>query len=157
MKTDLDRGMLPFPLAVLMLIWLFFLSAIYFHGISACPGIQQFSILFFSNLCRFAMLCCSFRTFGLFGICFCSPCMKLIEFVNIEKFFLFVADIAFRARCIVCVSAVNIEINFGNDADSVRFPVVAAARTYISLLEPSVYMCFHPLCLFSKSSLNLFW
>ena len=51
----------------------------------------------------------------------------------------------FKAGCIACVSAVNIELNFGSDADYVRFPVVAAALTPISLLETSVYMCFHHL------------
>ena len=52
----------------------------------------------------------------------------------------FIADIAFRARCIACVSAANIELNFGSDAAFVRFLVVATAPTPISLLEPSVYM-----------------
>ena len=56
------------------------------------------------------------------------------------KFFPYVADIVFRARCIACVSAVKIELNFGSDADFVRFSVVAAASTPISFLEPSVYM-----------------
>ena len=58
--------------------------------------------------------------------------------MNIVKFFPFVANILFRARCIACVSSVKIDINFGIDADSVRFPVVAADPTPISLLEPSV-------------------
>ena len=53
--------------------------------------------------------------------------------------------------------AVNIELNFDSDANSVQFPVVAAALTPLSLLEPSVYMCFHPFCLFSTACLNLFW
>ena len=48
--------------------------------------------------------------------------------------------IVFRARCFACVSAVNIEINFGSDGNSVRLPVVTAAPTPISLLEPSVYI-----------------
>ena len=60
--------------------------------------------------------------------------------MNIAKFFHLVADIVLRARCIACVSALNIELNFGSDADFVRFPMVAAASTPISLLEPSVYM-----------------
>ena len=59
--------------------------------------------------------------------------------MNIANFFPLVADIVFRARCIACVSAVNIELNFGSDANSVRLPVVAAAPTPISLLEPSMY------------------
>ena len=42
--------------------------------------------------------------------------------------------------CFACVSAVNIELNFGNDANSVRLPVEAAAPTHISLLEPYVYV-----------------
>ena len=60
--------------------------------------------------------------------------------MNITNFFPHVADIVFRARCNAFVSAVNIELNFGSDANSVRLPVVAAAPTPISLLEPSVYM-----------------
>ena len=75
--------------------------------------------------------------------------------MNIEKLFLFVADIVFRDRLTACASAVNIELNFGIGADSVRFPVVAAAPTPNSLLEPSLYICFHPLYSFS-TSLNLF-
>ena len=58
--------------------------------------------------------------------------------MNIEKFFPFTADIVFRASCISYVSAMNIELNFGSDADSVRFQVEAAAPTSISLLETSV-------------------
>ena len=69
--------------------------------------------------------------------------------MNIEKFFPFDADIFFRARCIACVSAVNIELHFGSDAVSVRFPVVAAGSTPNPLLELSAYMCFHPLYLLS--------
>ena len=69
--------------------------------------------------------------------------------MNIENFFPFVADIVLRTRGIACVSAVNIEQNFGSEADSVRFPVVAAAITHISLSKPSVHMCFHHLYLFS--------
>ena len=41
--------------------------------------------------------------------------------------------------------AVKIELSFGKDADSMRFPEVAANPTRILLLEPSVYMRFHPL------------
>ena len=78
--------------------------------------------------------------------------------MNTEKFLPFVADIVFRARFIACVSAVNIKIKliFGSDADSVRFPVVTATPTPVSLFEPSVYVCFHHLYLFSTTSLNLF-
>ena len=36
-----------------------------------------------------------------------------------EKLFPFAADIVFRASCIAHVSAVNMELNFGSDADSV--------------------------------------
>ena len=57
--------------------------------------------------------------------------------VNIVKLFLFVADIVFRAWCIACNSAVNIKLNFGSYADSMRFQVFAAAPTPISLQEPS--------------------
>ena len=57
-----------------------------------------------------------------------------------EKFFPFAADIVLNTSCIAYVSAVNMELNFGNDADSVRFPVEGAAPTPISLLELSVYM-----------------
>ena len=57
-----------------------------------------------------------------------------------EKFFPFAADTVFRDSCIAYVSAVNMELNFGRDADSVQFPVEAAAPTPSSLLEPSVYM-----------------
>ena len=48
-------------------------------------------------------------------------------------FFPVVADNVFRARCIACVSAVNIELDFDNYANSVRFPVVVPAPTPISL------------------------
>ena len=68
--------------------------------------------------------------------------------MNIEKFFPFDVDIVIRARCIAWVSAVNKELNFGSDAVSVRFPVVATAPTPKSLLETSVYRHFHPLYLF---------
>ena len=61
----------------------------------------------------------------------------------------------YLTRGIACVSAVNKQLNFGRDADSVRFPVVAATPTPNSLFEPSVYMCFPPLYLFSITSLNL--
>ena len=56
------------------------------------------------------------------------------------KLFPHVADIVFKAGCNACVSVVNIELNFGDDADFVRFPMVAAPSTPIWLLEPSVYM-----------------
>ena len=45
----------------------------------------------------------------------------------------------------------------GSDAGSVRFPVVAASPTLISLLELSVYTCFHLLYLFPTTYLNRFW
>ena len=77
--------------------------------------------------------------------------------MNIEKFFPFVTDILFRARYITYVSAVNMELRFVSDADSVRFPVVAAPPTPISLLEQSVFTCFHPLYLFSTIYSNLFY
>ena len=64
--------------------------------------------------------------------------------MNIVNFLPCVADIVLRARYIACVSAEDIELNFGSDADSVPFPVFGAAPTRISLLEPSVYMCFYP-------------
>ena len=72
--------------------------------------------------------------------------------VNKVKFFHFFADNVIRAGGIGCVSAVKIELNFGRHADSVWFPVVSTAPTPISLLESSVYMCFHPLYLFSKTN-----
>ena len=68
-----------------------------------------------------------------------------------------VADIVFRAICIACVFAVKVELNYGGDADSGRFPVVAAVPTPISYFEPSVYTCFHPSYLFSTTYLiNIF-
>ena len=75
--------------------------------------------------------------------------------MNIENFLKFAADIIFKDKRFACVSAVNIEIIFGSDADSMRFPVVAAPLTHISLLESSVYMCFHHLCLSLMTSLSL--
>ena len=60
--------------------------------------------------------------------------------MNIANLFPFVADIVFRAMCIACVSAVNIELNLGSYANSAQLPVVTAAPTPISLLEPSVQM-----------------
>ena len=93
METDLDRGMLSFLLAVLMLLWLF-LSAITFPGIPACPGILQ-SATVFPNSCSFAMVCFSYPTFGSVGICFCSSYRPLLESVNIVKFFPFIAVILF--------------------------------------------------------------
>ena len=68
--------------------------------------------------------------------------------MNIVKFFLFVADIVFKPMCITSVSAVNMELNFGSDADFVRFLVVAAAPTPISLLSPSV-LCIYAIPLYS--------
>ena len=44
--------------------------------------------------------------------------------MNVASFFPLVADIVFRARCIACVSAVNIELNFSSDANSVQLLVV---------------------------------
>ena len=125
-----------------------FLFTISFPGIPGRPGIQQSSTVF-PDFCRLAMICFSFRTFEMVGICLWNACRQLLEFVNIEKFFPFDADIVFRAKCITGVSAVNIELNSGCDAYSVRFPVKAAAHTPISFLEPSVYMCFHPVNSFS--------
>ena len=60
--------------------------------------------------------------------------------MNKGKFFPFVADIVFRAMCIACVSAVNIELSFGSGAGFVRFPVVAGAPTPIPLSKPSIYI-----------------
>ena len=60
--------------------------------------------------------------------------------VKTVKIFPVVADFVLRAKCIACVSAVNIEINFGSDADSVRFPMIAATSTPFSLLDSSVNM-----------------
>ena len=77
--------------------------------------------------------------------------------MNTEKLFPVVAEIVYRARYSAWVSAVNIELNFGSDANSLRFPAVSAPATPISLSEPSVYMCFHPLYLFSTTSINIFW
>ena len=92
-----------------------FLSAISFPGIPVCPGIQQSSTIF-PYFCRLVMVCLSFCTFGVVGICFSSACRQILEPVNIVKLFLFVADIVFKARCIACVSAMNIELNFDSDA-----------------------------------------
>ena len=64
------------------------------------------------------------------------------------KFFPFVADLVFKARCVACVSAMSIEVNFSSDADFVRFPVVTAALTPISLYEPSVYIYVIPALVF---------
>ena len=133
-----------------------YLSAISYPGILACPEIQQNSTVF-PVFCKFATMCSSFCTFGLVGICFWSAYRQLLEFVNIEMLFIFLADIVFRARCILRVSAVNIEINFDSDIKPVMFPVVAAAPTPIYLLESSVNMCFYPLYILSMTSLNLFW
>ena len=57
--------------------------------------------------------------------------MQLLESMNIEKLFPFVAYNVFRDRCIACVSAVNKEQNFSSDADSVWFPLLASAYTPI--------------------------
>ena len=67
--------------------------------------------------------------------------MQLVESVNIEKLFRFDADIVFNGRLMACVSAVNIGLNFGTDAESVQFPIVASTPTPKLLLKPSVYMC----------------
>ena len=77
--------------------------------------------------------------------------------MNIDKLFPFSTDVVFRARRIASFFALSIELKLVKDADSVRFPAVAAVQTLVLLLEPSVYMCFHPLYLFSMNSLNLFW
>ena len=89
----------------------FFLFAISFPGIHACPGIHQSSTVF-PNFYRFALVCLSFRTFGLVEIRFWSASRQLHDSVNIENFFPFVADIVYRTRCIAYVSAVNTELNF---------------------------------------------
>ena len=66
----------------------------------------------FPIFCRFAMVCFSFHTFALVGFCFWSAYRQLLESLNIEKFFPFVVEILLRTRCIACVSAVNIELDF---------------------------------------------
>ena len=76
--------------------------------------------------------------------------------MNIDKLFPFVADTVFRARCIACISAVNLQLNFGSETGSVPFPVVAATPTVILLMERCVYMCFLPLYFFSTTSINFF-
>ena len=76
--------------------------------------------------------------------------------VNIERLFPFFADIVFRSRCITCIFVVNIKLIFGSDAVSKQFPVIASAPTFISVLEPSVFMYFHYLFLFSMNSSNIF-
>ena len=53
--------------------------------------------------------------------------------MNVKIFFIFVADNVFKATCIACVSAVNMELIFHSDAESVRCPVVSAAPLPISL------------------------
>ena len=84
------------------------------------------------------MVCYSFCTFRKVVICFWTGFKRLLEFVNAEKFFSFAANNVFRCRCIVCVFAVHIELSFGSDANSERFPVVGAAPISLSRLEPSV-------------------
>ena len=76
---------------------------------------------------------------------------------SVEKFFTFVTDSVYRAICVASVSAVYTDQNLGSEAVSVRFSVVGAAPTPISLLEPSVYMCFDPLFSLSMTYLYLFW
>ena len=130
--------------------FVFFLSVTLFPVIPACPGIQQSSIVMHDFGC--------FRTLWLVGICFCRACRQVLEYVIRVKLFPFVEDFAFRVRCIAWVSAKNMELNLGSDADYVRFPVVAAPHTSISLLSILyIHMCFHPMYLFSTTSSNLFW
>ena len=136
METCLDRGMLLFLLAVLMPLWLF-LSVISFPEIPACLDIQQSSTVFL-KFSRFAMVCFSFCSFGLVGICFLRACKQLLQSVNLDMFFYFVADIVFRARCIACVTAVNIGLNFGSEEGYMRFPVVSTATTPFPLRS---YLC----------------
>ena len=89
------------------------------------------------------MLCFSFRPFGLVGIYFCNACGQLLESVNIEKHFPFLADVVFRARCFAYVSAVKIEPIFGSDADSVvadvpfpfRFCILCNSRNVSKLVK----------------------
>ena len=78
--------------------FVFFLYAISFPGLPACPGIQQSSnvLPIFS---RFAMVCFSFRTFGLVWICFWSACRQLLGSVNIENFFLLL-HILYAGQCV---------------------------------------------------------
>ena len=76
--------------------------------------------------------------------------------MNIDKLFHFISDKAFKARYVLCVSAVNIELNFGGVGDSVRFPVIAAIPTPISFLKQSVYKSPYSLYLFLMTSLNIF-
>ena len=53
--------------------------------------------------------------------------------MNIEKFLPFVADRVFTDRNIAYVSAVIIDLNFGSDADSVLFSLIAATSNPFSL------------------------
>ena len=79
--------------------FVFFLYAILFPGLPACPRIQQSSTVF-PNFSRFAIVCFSFRTFWLVGNSFWSACWQLFDSVNIKKLFLFVVDFVCRARWI---------------------------------------------------------
>ena len=63
METGLDRGMVSILLADLMLLCLFFLSAISFPGIPACPGIHRVPLF---SLMSVGLLWCG-SVFVLFG------------------------------------------------------------------------------------------
>ena len=72
--------------------------------------------------------------------------------MNIEKFFIFAADIVLRARCIACVSAVNLELSFGSDADSVLFQVVATLPLLFRVWS-RLYICVSIICIYSENFL----
>ena len=135
--------MLSFLLAVLMFISISYLRFCFLEHLRV--RVYSRVPLFFPDLCIFTMVSFSICTFQFAGICFCGACRQLLDYINIEKSFIFVADIVFRARCFSRVFAVSIKLNLVSVTDYVRFPVVAAAPTPISLMEPYVYICFHPL------------
>ena len=62
---------------------------------------------------------------------FRSAYRRLLESVSTEKISPFISDILSKARCIARVFAVNTDLNFGSDADSVQFPVVAASPVFL--------------------------
>ena len=147
--------MVSFVLAVLMILWLFYLRFCFLEylRVQVSSRVPLFFLISVGSLwCAsvFVLLGWSEFTFeALVGI-FLSLCIS-------ESYFFFCCRNYIQSQMYCICFRCKYGAKFGSDADFARFPVVGAAPTPISLLEPSVYMWFHLLCLFSKISLKIFW
>ena len=104
METGLDRGMISFLLAVLLLLWLLYLRFRF---------LEYLRVQVSSRVPLFFLISV--------GSLWCASVFILLGW----------SEFAFEA--LACVSDVNIELYSGNDADSLQFPVVAGAPTSTSI------------------------